>query len=489
MGFSLPMGLMAIGDAQKLQQQQILDRQRQQQIDNVLANSQAQRAAMAYSLQQRQAMDKGAALNAYYAAQGNTNQPPAPAPGTPSVRQAPPQQVPVPGATAAPPSVPPNMPQAPVSAKPLPTPKEVAAPSTPYDNVIATLDKTQQLLQTPIAQRIAADPGVRAVQAQMHTLAAQIPDPENMTDVQRAQFADLQNKMAAASKAAGMQILGMNRDATQLAMDYTRAFSVNAMAQARVASSAARDQAMLEIAMQRQARGGGGSGLFSGGNPEWQQQNLATYVKVYGHVPTAFTLRSLGSINPDVFRQAATAGVGNVGVSKSIQQQTVALKNIEANFDTLDRNYSQVLKPLVDKVNGNVALANKKLGVLIAAGNPDAHALMQALNSIRPEAAQLLQSGGAKLGATTVHALEEVEKGLPNTITPRQLAAAFQVIQSEGRNRLAALKSEIDKSQQQISDSVNGKAAGDSPHVGDIQDGYRFKGGDPSKPSSWAKVQ
>ena len=131
--------------------------------------------------------------------------------------------------------------------------------------------------------------------------------------------------------------------------------------------------------------------------------------------------------------------------------------NVKTNFDTLERNYQNILLPLVSKVNSGSPIWNKKISLLRAAGDPDAAAWQQALVSIRPEAAQLLSSGGSKLGQVTVHALQEVAKATPDNITPAQLKAAFDVIQGEGKNRLDALQANIGEVNSELTDTAENK--------------------------------
>ena len=200
-----------------------------------------------------------------------------------------------------------------------------------------------------------------------------------------------------------------------------------------------------------------GDGLFAGGNPAWQAQNEQTYIRIYGKPPTAFTLKSLGSISPEQFTQAITSGLMSPGRQKVLAEQTKVFNNVKTNFDTLERNYQNILLPLVSKVNSGSPIWNKKISLLRAAGDPDAAAWQQALVSIRPEAAQLLSSGGSKLGQVTVHALQEVAKATPDNITPAQLKAAFDVIQGEGKNRLDALQANIGEVNSELTDTAENK--------------------------------
>ena len=102
-------------------------------------------------------------------------------------------------------------------------------------------------------------------------------------------------------------------------------------------------------------------------------------------------------------------------------------------------------------------------------------------------------TGGA-LGQVAVKELELLQNNIASLSqkqSPEQMRASLQKIVEHARNAKRRLMGAFDKDFPGDAMPMNSDSTPTNvmPQAGDVQDGYRFKGGDPSDPNAWERVQ
>lgn len=110
-------------------------------------------------------------------------------------------------------------------------------------------------------------------------------------------------------------------------------------------------------------------------------------------------------------------------------------------------------------------------------GDPDIVAFGAATNSLINAYARAV--GG---GTPTVSDKEHAREMLNTAQTPEQYRSVLGLMRKE----MAAAKASPAAVRAEISSGVNGRSSG-GPAVGTVENGYRFKGGDPAEQSNWVK--
>jgi len=110
--------------------------------------------------------------------------------------------------------------------------------------------------------------------------------------------------------------------------------------------------------------------------------------------------------------------------------------------------------------------------------DPDLTRYRAAVAELRAEYAVVLSKGGQVTDA----ARHESEKVIPDLITPAQFKSIKQVVQQG----ISASKTGVESSLDDVTHRKTATPPG--PSVGTVEQGYRYKGGDPASPSSWEKT-
>lgn len=195
------------------------------------------------------------------------------------------------------------------------------------------------------------------------------------------------------------------------------------------------------------------------------------------------------------------------GRTKALQ---ASLQNLQKQSDVMEKsentfmNNANVLLSLSDKVSRSGVPAFNKFLLHIKTnykGDPDAASFLTARNLVAQEYAKIASSATGAAGTSDTaqtHALE-----LINTAqTPEQLRSVVGTLEKdiEGQKRATEQQLlEISGRMQQFGTANQypgheptfgaGQSPQGAPAVGTVEQGYRFKGGDPSNQANWEPVQ
>lgn len=229
-----------------------------------------------------------------------------------------------------------------------------------------------------------------------------------------------------------------------------------------------------------------------------------------------------GTLTPDALDMAAqqfasTGQMPNVGRGGAVRSQIInaaaqkypkvdlatnsaaykaneaSLRNVTGTLDTLSafentglknlKQFTDLAAKLPDTgspwLNTPVRLVNEKM-----LGSPDQAAALAAGQVALREIARV--TNDPKLsGSLTDSARSEVMGLVPKNATIPQIKRVAIILQQDMANVHGSLQDQKNAIQQRLGNSASGGNAG--PAVGSIENGYRFKGGDPGKKENWEK--
>lgn len=189
--------------------------------------------------------------------------------------------------------------------------------------------------------------------------------------------------------------------------------------------------------------------------------------------------------------KAVSAALRNTAnyVNRATIAESTFLKNLEIVKKTMTQGVGGTPSPLVNKwVNATREQIE---------GDPQLKAFDIAIQTAAREYGRIV-SGAVSNAMLTDSAREESAQMLSSMLNPDQINAAIGVMTQDVTNAIDSNKEEMQEMQRQleaigdvpgVSESRSDSAAPQPPKVGDIIDGYKFKGGDPADPNNWAAVQ
>ena len=191
--------------------------------------------------------------------------------------------------------------------------------------------------------------------------------------------------------------------------------------------------------------------------------------------------------------------------------------NVQSFEDTADRVAARLLQVAPSGVGGSVPIFNRwiQAGRASIAGDPQVSRFNDDVTTLKNEYARIMSSPGATGGTTSDAARREADTLVNNASTLAQLRAQVDEMRGNMQRRLKAIDDNYNATRQriaggEISAPTGGApvpsgigtvpaqpgAAGSvpawartAPRVGDVRNGYRYRGGDPALSSSWVRAQ
>ena len=493
-----PTSWMAVGDYQKLGQQALLNQQRQQQINDILANDAIKRQMM-----QQQVTAGGQGYLALAGMlPGQSTQPPplapssapAPAPGQNSTPKVP-QEVPLPGASNAAQFTPnggfanvrtPEQVQyavnrsmmrpqqglsilsdmqkrgvlpAQVSSQPpdvqagpgmAPTqPASSAQPTSPQESPLdqGVIGRSLALAQHNLPVNLLA----KFVQNYKQLYPNASPDDVYFA-VQQAN-PTLVNQANGAAKVAGMTIDSLMKSLTTFAQ-ITNAKTRQAELPSQIAANNAKANASNALASLY--GGPNGSGLTS---PTFQQ-NLQTFQTYYpGKQPSRYMIGLMENTPPDQFKANALSGrlqsADQKALGSSLTQTQNQLTQLKQSYSAVEQQASlvQKLQSTVPGLTNSSWFNSKVLGAETKLGSdPSAQAYVHALVELQNEFSQIVARGGR---GVTDKARQLAHEAINPNISVASLAKLVPLMQQESQIIIGSRQKELDSLKQQLGSPSN----------------------------------
>jgi len=187
-----------------------------------------------------------------------------------------------------------------------------------------------------------------------------------------------------------------------------------------------------------------------------------------------------------------------ISASADVKTKLMAKRSFEIRTQNIGRAENQLMQeiPVMEDAMKSLDLpslpiaARGKIAVLRQMGDPNITKLDQAAHTVFNEFHGIITGNP---GTLNVQDVQNAEKEYKAAQTPQQMKAAV-----DGMRRIIAnAKKANDISREEImggiNDSISGKnkkgaAPSGAPQAGKVENGYRFKGGDPAKKENWEKV-
>jgi hypothetical protein len=286
------------------------------------------------------------------------------------------------------------------------------------------------------------------------------------------------------------------READQRSED--RALDRQDRAAARAESNALRGES-IALRKQQIAMTNGEDARFSPEDLKFlAQQARAGDTSVYQNLGRgAQGAKNIVALRREVMRQSqgegetgadiAAANAGFQGEKAAARTGATRAANIGMAVAEAQQTFPLVRQASAALPRGQFVPANRALqAAQTNTGDPRVVALGTALNTSVNAYARAI----APTGVPTVHDKEHARELLSTANTPEQLNAVLNVMEKEMAAAQKAPAEVMSRQKARISgrEAPTAPSTG-GPSVGAVENGYRFKGGNPSSPSSWERVQ
>ena len=186
-------------------------------------------------------------------------------------------------------------------------------------------------------------------------------------------------------------------------------------------------------------------------------------------------------------QELARRQVEYIGGKASVQQLDKMLGASEAAVAQLAFNVKKSTE-FMDKVSAQTDLSPVLNAIINKeetwTGNPNMAPLFFYMTGVAQEAARIQSGGQASIAQLHQGASEQAQQWLnAGAITPASWKTLSPEILAEGKNRIETFK---DAAKAMVPGGPG--ATSNVPKVGDVVDGYKFKGGDPADKANWEKA-
>jgi hypothetical protein len=158
-------------------------------------------------------------------------------------------------------------------------------------------------------------------------------------------------------------------------------------------------------------------------------------------------------------------------------------KNLTA-IRTANNHLGQLGDAAVALQNGNVQALNKIGNAYnVQMGGSAATNFSTVKNAVAGELAKALT------GTATVDEIHQMNTDISSAQSPQQIAGVVKTYQGLMQSKAHNLQTQYENGKSGSIDFSLGNGSASGPKAGDVESGYRFKGGNPASQSSWEKVQ
>jgi len=199
-------------------------------------------------------------------------------------------------------------------------------------------------------------------------------------------------------------------------------------------------------------------------------------------------MKDEGMSAPEAGRELARRSVDFLAGKSSVTQLTKMQGATRQAVQQLDFNVDKVTSEMAKLKGSDISPVINALvrGEEKWTGEPAYSSLFYYMNAAATESARLLSGGQASAAQLHQGAMEEAMKWANINMTPASWGAVAKSMKDEGNFRLKTYGDAIEASEPGGGRKTD--AAKSGPKKGDVEDGFRFKGGDPAKKENWEKA-
>ncbi len=273
-------------------------------------------------------------------------------------------------------------------------------------------------------------------------------------------------------------------------------------------------QARLKLAERKAAQAQGGASdtdpsmIVSMGAQLATGEPLTQIVPGWGNSPPVVKLRNAVRAAAYAQIRSENPGMSDAEVGKTLAQRTIDFVASKTSTSQLDK-MTGATRQAVAQLNFNATKAQEEMKGLTSSnlspiinaiargaeywsGDPRYSGLFFYMAATAQESARILSSG--QMSAAQLHqgAADEAKKWASINMTPAMFNESVKAMEKEGNKRLStyieAKKAQAVGNPGEAGFSPSKTPAASAPQVGAVQDGYKFKGGDPADKNKWVKM-